>query len=248
MRQRECGLTFTDRLALPATAPAPLAQQARARGGAPLRRPAPRCMQWMQRNLKTCRLLQRPWRSSYLILKSLEYLRMQTNVFLPGKPLKFLLFGTIASSLLLLTSIAQAFTVTTTRGVSTGLGLFTKFTISKGKPNITYYIWKASEKPALSSDYKPTQESVTTDANGNASVYFSNFLSTQLLDGNFVGLFGDDINPDSFLHNAGTVNGGPVNVPAPLPLMGLGAFFGYSRKLRKRLKTSKTPEVISAIT
>jgi hypothetical protein len=37
-------------------------------------------------------------------------------------------------------------------------------------------------------------------------------------------------------------------VPAPLPLLGLGAFFGYSRKLRKRLKTSKTPEVISAIT
>jgi|694.fasta_scaffold99908_3 hypothetical protein len=36
-------------------------------------------------------------------------------------------------------------------------------------------------------------------------------------------------------------------VPAPLPLLGAGAAFGYSRKLRKRIKTSKKPEVISAI-
>jgi hypothetical protein len=36
-------------------------------------------------------------------------------------------------------------------------------------------------------------------------------------------------------------------VPGPLPLLGVGAAFGYSRKLRKRIKTSKTPEVLSAI-
>jgi len=36
-------------------------------------------------------------------------------------------------------------------------------------------------------------------------------------------------------------------VPGPLPLLGLGAAFGCSRKLRKRIKTSKTPEVMSAI-
>jgi hypothetical protein len=34
------------------------------------------------------------------------------------------------------------------------------------------------------------------------------------------------------------------NVPGPLPILGLGAAFGFSRKLRKRLKSSK-PEVIS---
>jgi hypothetical protein len=36
-------------------------------------------------------------------------------------------------------------------------------------------------------------------------------------------------------------------VPGPLPLLGVGAAFGYSRKLRKRIKTNKTPEVLSAI-
>jgi hypothetical protein len=36
----------------------------------------------------------------------------------------------------------------------------------------------------------------------------------------------------------------PVPVPGPLPILGLGAVFGYSRKLRKRIKSSK-PDVIS---
>ncbi len=34
------------------------------------------------------------------------------------------------------------------------------------------------------------------------------------------------------------------NVPGPPPILCLGAVFGYSRKLRKRFKSSK-PEVIS---
>jgi len=38
-----------------------------------------------------------------------------------------------------------------------------------------------------------------------------------------------------------------VAVPGPLPLLGVGAAFGYSRKLRKRIKTKKSPEVLSAI-
>jgi hypothetical protein len=33
-------------------------------------------------------------------------------------------------------------------------------------------------------------------------------------------------------------------VPGPLPIFGIAAAFGYSRKLRKRIKNSK-PEVIS---
>ena len=37
------------------------------------------------------------------------------------------------------------------------------------------------------------------------------------------------------------------SVPGPLPLLGFGAAFAYSRKLRNRIKTSKTPEVMGAI-
>jgi hypothetical protein len=39
----------------------------------------------------------------------------------------------------------------------------------------------------------------------------------------------------------------PCPTPSPIPLLGVGAAFGYSRKLRKRIKTSKTPEVLSVI-
>ena len=37
------------------------------------------------------------------------------------------------------------------------------------------------------------------------------------------------------------------DVPAPIPLTGVAAAFGFSRKLRKRIKTSKSPEVICII-
>jgi hypothetical protein len=36
-------------------------------------------------------------------------------------------------------------------------------------------------------------------------------------------------------------------VPGPLPIFGVGAFLGFSRKLRKKIKTSKMPENMSAI-
>jgi hypothetical protein len=39
----------------------------------------------------------------------------------------------------------------------------------------------------------------------------------------------------------------PTNVPGPLPLFGVGAAFGFSRKLRKRIKRSTTSEIMSAI-
>ena len=35
--------------------------------------------------------------------------------------------------------------------------------------------------------------------------------------------------------------------PSPLPLLGVAAAFGYNRKLRKRIKTHKLPDVVSAI-
>jgi hypothetical protein len=39
----------------------------------------------------------------------------------------------------------------------------------------------------------------------------------------------------------------PQDVPAPIPLTGVAAAFSFSRKLHKRIKTSKTPEVICII-
>lgn len=38
-----------------------------------------------------------------------------------------------------------------------------------------------------------------------------------------------------------------TQVPAPLPILGIGAAFGFSRRLRKRIKASKTPDLISAL-
>ena len=49
----------------------------------------------------------------------------------------------------------------------------------------------------------------------------------------------------SFDKTAGDCDCKPV--PGPLPLLGVGAAFGYSRKLRKHIKTSKSPDLMSAI-
>jgi hypothetical protein len=46
----------------------------------------------------------------------------------------------------------------------------------------------------------------------------------------------------------GSCRGAVVNpAPGPLPLLGVGAAFGFSRNLRKRIKGSKSPEVMSAL-
>ena len=46
----------------------------------------------------------------------------------------------------------------------------------------------------------------------------------------------------------GSCRGAKVNpVPGPLPLLGVGAAFGFSRNLRKRIKGSKSPEVMGAL-
>ena len=46
----------------------------------------------------------------------------------------------------------------------------------------------------------------------------------------------------------GSCRGAKINpVPGPLPLLGIGAAFGFSRNMRKRIKTSKSPEVMSAL-
>lgn len=69
----------------------------------------------------------------------------------------------------------------------------------------------------------------------------------------------DPANPTAFVTGLTFDSPGTVNVtqtpitfdttpvPGPLPILGVGAVFGWSRKLRKRVKSSK-PEVISTIT
>jgi hypothetical protein len=53
--------------------------------------------------------------------------------------------------------------------------------------------------------------------------------------------------PSIYIDNISVRARNDHNVPGPLPLLGVGAAFGYSRQLRKRIKTSKSPEVLSAI-
>jgi hypothetical protein len=45
----------------------------------------------------------------------------------------------------------------------------------------------------------------------------------------------------------GSCKGAVVQTPGPLPLLGIGAAFGFSRNLRKRIKATKTPEAMSAL-
>jgi hypothetical protein len=51
---------------------------------------------------------------------------------------------------------------------------------------------------------------------------------------------GQDVNLDA-------IEAASTESPGPLPLLGVGAAFGFSRNLRKRIKTSKSSEVISAL-
>jgi hypothetical protein len=81
-------------------------------------------------------------------------------------------------------------------------------------------------------------------------------LDAAIIDGN--SSFGIRLQPRDFLSDMPTWTfdnfrlttddqSSGVAVPGPLPLLGVGAAFGYSRKLRKRIKTKKSPEVLSAI-
>ena len=68
-------------------------------------------------------------------------------------------------------------------------------------------------------------------------------VSKQPTDGDFTYLV-----PGDYAGCPGSCASARVNpVPGPLPLLGVGAAFGFGRRLRKRIKGSKTPEVISAI-
>ena len=61
------------------------------------------------------------------------------------------------------------------------------------------------------------------------------------------GLLGNNYPEDILTTTVSVPSNGLENVPSPLPILGVGAAFGYSRKLRKRIKTSKTPELMSPI-
>jgi hypothetical protein len=80
----------------------------------------------------------------------------------------------------------------------------------------------------------------------------TDFVNSGVLVGDYVlDTVGTD-SPNNFATGGGGgggASGGPAEViteqvPGPLPLLGLGAVFSYSRKLRKCIKSSK-PEVIS---
>jgi hypothetical protein len=53
--------------------------------------------------------------------------------------------------------------------------------------------------------------------------------------------------PGDYAGCPGSCAGAIIPTPGPLPLLGVGAAFGYSRRIRKRIRDSKKPEVISAI-
>lgn len=69
----------------------------------------------------------------------------------------------------------------------------------------------------------------------NNDIAIPNFSYTNSLDKGATGTFG--------ISSEGS-DPGVERVPGPLPILGLGAAFGFSRKLRKRIKSSK-PELIS---
>ena len=68
-------------------------------------------------------------------------------------------------------------------------------------------------------------------------------VSKQPTSGNFQTLL-----PGAYAGCPGSCVGAKINqAPGPLPLLGVGAAFGFSRNLRKRIKGSKSSEVMSAL-
>jgi hypothetical protein len=68
-------------------------------------------------------------------------------------------------------------------------------------------------------------------------------VSKQPTGGNFQSLL-----PGDYAGCPGSCVEAKINqVPGPLPLLGVGAAFGFSRNLRKRIKTSESPGVMSAL-
>ena len=100
----------------------------------------------------------------------------------------------------------------------------------------------------------PGQYTRHYDLGFNPKDYYSRFRLTWIDDplGENGGVsFATDVRPTGEYLGADGISHGEVEdyapVPGPLPLLGVGAAFGFSRKLRKRIKTSKTPEVLSTI-
>ena len=80
----------------------------------------------------------------------------------------------------------------------------------------------------------------TTDFDEPYQIFTVSMPST---DGYFTGFGAGD-----YAGCPGSCRGAKVNpVPGPLPLLGVGAAFGFSRNLRKRIKGSKSPGVMSAL-
>jgi len=101
--------------------------------------------------------------------------------------------------------------------------------------------------------------STTVSLTANVPYVFGTPQSSFRIQGIEVAAGLDPANPIAFVTGLTFDSSGTVNVtqtpitfntsavPGPLPLLGVSAAFGWSRKLRKRIKSSK-PEVMSTIT
>ena len=68
-------------------------------------------------------------------------------------------------------------------------------------------------------------------------------ISQKITSGNYT-----DFGVGDYAGCPGSCRGAIINAPAPLPLLGIGAAFGYSRRLRKRIKPNQSAKLITTMT
>lgn len=83
-----------------------------------------------------------------------------------------------------------------------------------------------------------------TETYGNYMDLFFTRVSDGAIRGNFKGAGGEYSGPAVL---SVVPPAPPFSVPGPLPRFGTAAAFVFNRKLRKRIKTSKTPQMMSAV-
>ena len=85
-----------------------------------------------------------------------------------------------------------------------------------------------------------------TAISGTSTYTGQTLSSLGLTPGNYTWSWGSGATADSITMQIGnSVAPGPASVPGPLPILGLAAAFGFSRKLRKRIKLHKGTSAVS---
>ena len=74
----------------------------------------------------------------------------------------------------------------------------------------------------------------------------SSLASLNLKTGTYTWSWGSDSNADSIVLNVSDSTTQLTPVPGPLPILGIPTFFGFSRKLRKRIKLARGTSLISS--